>query len=498
MADDYIKTDTAVITLPNGKKRELLWGDLCRNVTINGTVASVTARGMTGTVDASALGGKPLLEFYFIDVGQGDGVLVKTPDGKHILIDAGFKRLMQPTGKNAADFVDWKFSRDYGLNEIKLDAMIASHNDADHYGGLWDLINPAADARLEIKADKVSVENFYHAGVAWRKSPEKKRWLGKRKSVGGKSYLTQLMGDRADVVAALDPSATERLQGDWESFMDCVAKTTDSGGAPTPIARLSNLSGELPGFAINDPATGRVSVRVLAPVEYSVSGAPALRFFKSGDSQTTNGNSILLRFDFGRARILVTGDLNQEAQNALMEKYQGNFEEFACDVSKACHHGSDDVSFKFLSLMKPAVTAISSGDAEGHDHPRPSIVGASAVTGYFEVDHNTDRLVSPLIYSTELARSLGLGRPESISFGNPTQKITGQTLDRAVADCAQTSAGALKPTRKQVNLNDSSRIVTDLIYGLVNVRTDGDRILCATLNEDKYTWQTKLIRSRFV
>ena len=39
--------------------------------------------------------------------------------------------------------------------------------------------------------------------------------------------------------------------------------------------------------------------------------------------------------------------------------------------------------------------------------------------------------------------------------------------------------------------------VTGVLYGLVNVRTDGDKILCATLNEADRTWDIKTFRSRF-
>jgi hypothetical protein len=43
-------------------------------------------------VNKDALGGESLLEFYFIDVGQGDGVLIKTPGFRHLMIDGGFPR----------------------------------------------------------------------------------------------------------------------------------------------------------------------------------------------------------------------------------------------------------------------------------------------------------------------------------------------------------------------------------------------------------------------
>ena len=57
-------------------------------------------------------------------------------------------------------------------------------------------------------------------------------------------------------------------------------------------------------------------------------------------------------------------------------------QDLLCDVAKGCHHGSDDVSFEFLQAMGAACTVISSGDNEGHSHPRPTVVSASAITGH--------------------------------------------------------------------------------------------------------------------
>ena len=162
MAKDYVKSETAkfVYADSSGAQRtmQLLWGD---EVDVQGTIdgkATVKARGRLGVVDAAHLGGSPLLEVYFIDVGQGDGVLICTPERKHVLIDGGWIRSRQPTGKNAADFVDWKFHEDYGLERIHLDAMIASHCDADHYGGLWDLFSTSEEARKELDTEGTEVE----------------------------------------------------------------------------------------------------------------------------------------------------------------------------------------------------------------------------------------------------------------------------------------------------------------------------------------------------
>src|SRR5688500_987377 len=128
--DAFIGEDTVpLFQEATGSKKAgyLLWGDGVRRLgeQANGRV-KVRARGKDGWVKSGALDGESLLEVYFIDVGQGDGILIKTPDFRHIMIDGGHPRGQQNTGKSAADFVDWKFCADYGLEGISLDAMIAS------------------------------------------------------------------------------------------------------------------------------------------------------------------------------------------------------------------------------------------------------------------------------------------------------------------------------------------------------------------------------------
>lgn len=490
----YLARDTSPLyagPTDNARKIELLWGDrlLILEPGAPGGRHKVQARGRIGYVDDDAIGDQSLLELYFIDVGQGDGVLVRTPDNRHIMIDGGFKRASQPSGKNAADFVDWKFAKDYGSDTIALDAMIATHNDADHYGGLSDLLDVSQTA--ELKCEKVTVENFYHAGVGWWKRGDGERWLGQTSPDG--KFLTQLMGDRDAVFAALLDDAPQALQGEWARLMKRTIETHTSGGMPTPIERISHANGYLPGF---EPAPDSVAIRILAPVEFEIAGQPALHNYGSSASQNTNGNSVLLRVDFGHCRILLTGDLNSNSQRALLADYEGQHGEFSCDVAKACHHGSDDVSYKFLSAMKPSVTIISSGDTERHDHPRPSIIAASALTGHLEI--KDDRLLSPLVYSTELSRSLELGRVVEVHWEEDggTKVAQGAGLADVHAKTKVTNAGDLN-ARSVTRTLDKAHIVTGLVYGLVNVRTDGERILCATLNENTSSWQVKVLKARF-
>jgi beta-lactamase superfamily II metal-dependent hydrolase len=499
--DAFVAAKTATLFAQStGAKAagSLLWGDGVRQLgeRENGRV-KVRARGRhrVGWVDEAALaGGRSLLEVYFIDVGQGDGILIKTPDFRHLMIDGGHPRASQNTGKSAADFVDWKFFEDYGLDAINLDAMITSHNDFDHYGGLGDILDTAQLDELD--SGVASVEAFYHAGISWWTKPDGTgRGLGRVESDGARKFHVQLLEGRASAEAGVDPASGPRLQGEWGGFIRKVIDARTAAGAPTPIARVSDRTGYLPGFGPGEEAV----IHVLGPVELEYGGAPALPDL-GADSKSTNGNSVLLRLDYGRSRILLTGDLNKASQQALLEAYSGRRLEFQCDVAKACHHGSEDVSFAFLKAMAPAATVISSGDLEGHDHPKPRIVAASGATGHLTIDN--DEILTPLVYSTELARSVSMGEPTALtiapSAGGPpgSLHLQAQDLQRVTIDYTETKPGGLRPEKKQKTLS-AAKVVAGLVYGLVNVRTDGETILVATMNEGDGTWAVKTFKSRF-
>ncbi|MEM9556567.1 MAG: MBL fold metallo-hydrolase [Acidobacteriota bacterium] len=505
----YVQTTTAEFfddATGDDHGSELLWGDRCRVLERSGDRVKVKARGRrrSGWVDAAVLGPDSLLELYFIDVGQGDGVLIRTPDGpsgsdgRHILIDGGWPRKSQPTAKNASDFVDWKFKRDYERDTIELDAVICSHNDQDHYGGLWDLFDRSEEARRELECDDVTAEAIYHAGLSWWRGANGRRTLGARSGDG--DFFTHLLGDRASVEAGLADGATPPLQGEWSEFLRAAVTSSTRGGDPTPIERLSDRTGSLPGF---DDRAG-VDVRVLGPVEFEVDGAPAIRRFPGGTSQNTNGNSVLLRVDYGKVRILLTGDLNWNSQAALLEDYDGRHDIFACDVVKGCHHGSGDISTRFLNTLRPTATIISSGDCESHDHPRPEVVAASGITG--DVGNPLpDELESPLVYITELARSVKLGTPTKMEFEDASgtvHTIEGDDFKNVKLTYEVTLAGDRRPrtvTRRfQRRDKTTPRQVVDFTtFGLINVRTDGETIVLAARNEADGTWNTKTIRGRF-
>ena len=76
-----------------------------------------------------------VLKVTIFDVGQGDAVLLQTPEGKNILYDTGILSLYQ----NSAERVILPELKARGITY--LDAVILSHPHADHIGGMSTLIN---------------------------------------------------------------------------------------------------------------------------------------------------------------------------------------------------------------------------------------------------------------------------------------------------------------------------------------------------------------------
>lgn len=69
----------------------------------------------------------PLLHVHFIDVGQGDSILIQAPDGATMLIDGGY------SGAGALAYLK-------AQQITKIDVMVATHPHADHIGGLVDVL----------------------------------------------------------------------------------------------------------------------------------------------------------------------------------------------------------------------------------------------------------------------------------------------------------------------------------------------------------------------
>ena len=108
-------------------------------------------------------------------------------------------------------------------------------------------------------------------------------------------------------------------------------------------------------------------------------------------------------------------------------------------------------------------TVISSGDNESYSHPRPDALGAIGKYG---------RGTRPLIFSTELARSAKEIIKHPYLFRKEIRELAKQL------DLAETESDK-EAIRKKLEKKISELERSIAVYGMINVRTDGERAIIA-------------------
>lgn len=96
--------------------------------------------------------------------------------------------------------------------------------------------------------------------------------------------------------------------------------------------------------------------------------APAAAFH--GTRSDPNNSSLVVRATVGGHRLLLTGDVEVEAQQAIL----ATGADLAAEVLKVPHHGSPYSDRRFLESTHARVAVISVGEDNDYGHPAPSLV----------------------------------------------------------------------------------------------------------------------------
>lgn len=448
----------------NKKVKEVLWGDWL-NVEESADGWSKVKWGKDHYwIRTSDCQDERPLEVVFVDVGQGDGCLLVTPnlppDEKVIVVDAG-------EADNMYRFLGWRFGK--LKKSFKFHAAVVTHPDQDHYKGFQKLFDQALFA-----FDKV-----YHNGIAERAGPE---LFGASDDDG--RYLIDLKPAHADIKALY---ASKKARD--KKLYPKLIHTALTSGRVGAVEMLSTVHGTaesgrswMPGFSPRE--NPELTIEILGPVvEPDAAGRPRLRWFSDkigstgrDNGKTKNGHSVLLRLRYRDFTLLFGGDLNRPAEDYLLRHYGGiganqplsdavpmARRRLRSDVMKSCHHGSADVTDEFLQAVDPFAFIVSSGDQESHVHPRPDLLGRLGRRGRGE---------APLILCTEILRSSREKEDEKL-----LRRL--QRLDSLI-ESAKTGAADRKlyrEERAQIQRDLAKRNVE--VYGAITLRTDGRNLAVA-------------------
>jgi competence protein ComEC len=268
------------------------------------------------TVLTAVLAWPKPLEIVFLSVGQGDAAVLSTSQGRTILIDVGTERAgerhvlpyLKRWGKTAAD------------------AVILTHEHADHIGGFGCLVGGVRVGAVVIPEGMDPA----HIGPAL---------LELERVSGDSPLLIQLAcGDRISAGhVCLEVANPVLLEEDQ-------AKSAQTSESPTPLSRSTFSSA----FTSRDP----------------------------------NESSLVLKVTCGEFSMLLCADAGRRfEQEALRRSETSMGGSLRAQVLKVGHHGSSgSASAQFLEAVGPEVAIISVG-RNSYGHPAPDTVERLARSG---------------------------------------------------------------------------------------------------------------------
>ncbi len=134
-----------------------------------------------------------LLKVVFLDVGQGDATLIESPTGTQVLVDGGKDGMVLGA-----------LQKELGYFDRDLDMVVATHPDADHIGGLIDVLEYfEVDTILITENDNDSpVRDSFLEAVEAEGAQVRYARSGQAYALGGSTTLSILFPD-------IDPTSLE-------------------------------------------------------------------------------------------------------------------------------------------------------------------------------------------------------------------------------------------------------------------------------------------------
>lgn len=254
------------------------------------------------------------LKIVYMDVGQGDGVLLRTSGHGGILIDGG-----SSSNKRVGEYVMVPVLKYYGVSEVEY--AFVSHGDVDHVSGLEYLLNEEQSGVHVVNL--VLPEYGDHDALQELKSEA---------TANNVNIIYMKPGD----------NITYNHQHAENINIECLYPDEEAGQGVLDTNNLSMI--------------------LKTTITWDVREADIENLNKSSDSDAS-------------LSLLFVGDAGIAAEKRLIELYEKNSlgeisDSIACDILKVGHHGSRNSSGSdFLKRVSAMYGIISCGKDNRYGHP---------------------------------------------------------------------------------------------------------------------------------
>ena len=276
----------------------------------------------------------------FLDVGQGDGIVVETGQGAY-LFDCG-----STSRKNIGEYVLKPYLKSRGTRSLR--GVFVSHPDEDHINGVIELLENGADWGIV-------VEQLFLPAIAEGKRTE--------------SFATLLAAAEAAEVPVSYIKCGDEIR-DSQLRLLCLHPeentTLADANAYSECFYVEVFAKKMKQEAIDDRKTNDASGGS------AIEGSGENGNFAGNGSFAGNGERKDFRMNDGKINILLTGDVEGEGERQLTQELQEQRgqREFRVDILKVAHHGSGySTGTEFLATASPAIAIISCGRNNSYGHP---------------------------------------------------------------------------------------------------------------------------------
>ena len=233
-----------------------------------------------------------------VNIGQGDCILITTPNGRQVLVDGGSVRGMAKSDKAAMERLKRDLWGDSLASRKPIDILVLTHNDDDHYNKMGDILG------------KIEVKKVYYSG----KDSDYSAYVFRQWKFG--------TGDFRNTPANIKS---------WESI------TVDED-APDPITILTEQTVNKQTFKLEVLAANYI------PPDTNWT-------LTTSTSIPINTRSIVIRGSLNGGTFLLMGDATHLTEEFLIENHGGDLK---ATIMKVGHHGGDNASTEeFVTSTSP-------------------------------------------------------------------------------------------------------------------------------------------------